>query len=207
MVVVSPFVAGQESRASPTDVAIDTISFLSDVTFFQNQTITRGTSLIGGAMVASGSKPRTTGFRSSMHKETKLDRQMKTGKGFKPYTDKSGRRFTKGLNTRRIGPHGELYGYRTSLKHNRGKGPIRRSPGAVRIGRALPVIGYGLVGSNLYNSNLRADDANQTVESALGLPDVYSFDAPVLGSEKLGFVTSPNFVIMSIKALYPGGLF
>ena len=171
MVVVSPFVAGQKKvdQQSPTDVVIDTFNILSNVTFLQNQAITRGTSLAGGALVAYGSKPRTTGYRSAISPSTKLDRKMQTGKGFKPYTDKLGRKFVKGLNKFEIGPVSEKYGYRTSLKKNR-KGPQPRSRGAMNLGKALPVLGVGLVGLNVYHSYVAGDSKSLTVEKNLGLP-------------------------------------
>jgi len=214
VVVVSPFVAGQkvENNQGFNQVK-STLKSLSDVTYFQNQTITRGTSLAGGALVAYGSKPRTTGYISYLHKPTVADKQLQTGKGFKPHT-KHGLKYTKpysGLGRSGVsGPATPRHGHYTqnhTAKSGVTTSPRKRSPRAVSLGRALPVLGYTLVGINLYNSYLRGDDANTTTRNMLGLPDVYSFDAPVLGSDRLGFVTSPNFILMSVKALYPGGLF
>ena len=214
MVVVSPFVAGQkEGNNQVLNQGISIIQSLSDVTYIQNQTAMRGTSLAGGALVAYGSKPRHSGYISYLHKPTSADVKLKTGKGFQPHT-KHGLKFTKpysGIGRSGVsGPATPRHGHYTQ-DHRSKRGvtqPARtRSPRAVALGRALPVLGYSLVGINLYNSYLRGDDPNATTRKALGLPPVYSFDAPVLGSEKLGFVTSPNFIMMSVKALYPGGLF
>ena len=67
------------------------------------------------------------------------------------------------------GPHGEKYGYRTSLKKNR-KGPIPRSRGAMNLGKTIPVLGMGLVLGNVYNSYVVGDSKELTVEKNMGLP-------------------------------------
>lgn len=168
--VVSPFVTKETTRPdSATAIVVDTVKSLSNVTFLQNQVITRGTHAAGAALVAYGSQPRTTGYRSSISPSTKVDRKMQTGKGFKPYTDKSGRKFVKGLNKFEIGPVSEKYGYRTSLKKNR-KGPQPRSRGAMNLGKTLPVLGVTLVGFNVYHSYVAGDSKSLTVEKNLGLP-------------------------------------
>jgi len=175
-VVVSPFVTKETTGPdSATAIVVDTVKSLSNVTFLQNQVITRGTHAAGAALVAYGSQPRTTGYRSSLSESTKVDRKTQTGKGFKPYTDKSGRKFVKGLNKFAIGPVSDEYGYRTSLKKNR-KGPLPRSRGAMNLGKALPVLGLGLVGLNIYNSYVAGDSKSLTFEKALGLPNAVMYD-------------------------------
>lgn len=174
--VVSPFVTKETTGPdSATAIVVDTVKSLSNVTFLQNQVITRGTHAAGAALVAYGSQPRTTGYRSSLSESTKVDRKTQTGKGFKPYTDKSGRKFVKGLNKFAIGPVSDEYGYRTSLKKNR-KGPLPRSRGAMNLGKALPVLGLGLVGLNIYNSYVAGDSKSLTFEKALGLPNAVMYD-------------------------------
>lgn len=174
--VVSPFVTKETTRLdSATAIVADTVKSLSNVTFLQNQVITRGTHAAGAALVAYGSQPRTTGYRSSLSESTKLDRKTQTGKGFKPYTDKSGRKFVKGLNKFAVGPVSEKYGYRTSLKKNR-KGPQPRSRGAMNLGKTLPVLGVGLVGLNIYHSVADGDSKALTIEKSMGLPNAVMYD-------------------------------
>jgi len=177
VVVVSPFVtAKQESSSSVTTLAYDTIKHLSNVTFLQNQAITRGTSAAGAALVAYGSQPRSTGYISYLHNPTKSDLKLKTGKGFKPNT-------THGLNYTKpysrfgrsgvTGPATPKHGHYTQdhkSKSGQSKTPRKRSPRAVTAGKVLPVLGMGLVVANILGSQASGDSKALTFEKALGLP-------------------------------------
>jgi len=217
VVVVSPFVRRQQKQSDrPGDVA-NIISSLADVTFFQNQALTRGTSLLsrpvqaaGIAMVAHGSKPRAFGYTSHLQPPTLADKKLQTGKGF-----------PKGGYTR----HGRIYDRATSSRlheneNRKGYGsrsikPRKTSSGIRRIGiatagfgKALPYIGYGLVGLNIYGNYRQGRDANYIVADSISTPMMeFGFGSPVLGSERLGRYLTPNTLVLGIKALYPGGLF
>ena len=164
VVVVSPFV-GQDADTKPK---ASVLKSLSDVTFLQNQAITRGTSLLstpvqvaGGAIIASSSKPRNTGYRSH------LQRRDSSGKRTFQSYEWRGRRYDKPLNTRRAGPMGKAYGYNTDYKSKsgvKGKKPGRMRSrtgraagiGIVGFGKALPTIGVGLAAYNVVRSPKQA---------------------------------------------------
>ena len=162
--VVSPFVGQDVNTSRKTNV----LKSLSDVTFLQNQAITRGTSLLstpvqvaGGAIIASSSKPRNTGYRSH------LQRRDSAGKrSFQSY-EWRGRRYDKPLNTRKPGPMGKEHGYNTDYKAKSGvkgnkPGRMRSRTGRaagiglVGFGRALPYIGVGLAAYNVVNAPKQA---------------------------------------------------
>lgn len=175
MVVVSPFVAGQQQKDDAQNVVIDVISSLSDVTFLQNQAITRGTSLAGGALVAYGSKPRTSGYISHLHNPTAADLALKTGKGFQPHT-RHGLRYTKpysGIGRSGVsGPATPRHGHYT--QDHKSKAGVtttarRRSPRAIGFGKAIPILGYGLVA---YNIMFDPKEANRVQKETgfFGLP-------------------------------------
>lgn len=164
MVVVSPFVGRDVNTSRKTNV----LKSLSDVTFLQNQAITRGTSLLstpvqvaGGAIVAHSSQVRNTGLRSH------LQRRDSAGKRTFQSYDGHGRRYDKPLNTRSAGPMGYDYGYNTDYQSKagvKGKKPGRMRSrvgraagiGLVGFGRALPTIGVGLAAYNVVRSPKQA---------------------------------------------------
>ena len=164
MVVVSPFV-GRDANTKPK---ASVLKSLSDVTFLQNQAITRGTSLLstpvqvaGGAIVAHSSQVRNTGYRSHIHLKDTAGKRS-----FEPY-EWRGRRYDKPLNTMTAGPAGWRYGYNTDYKTKsgvKGKEPGRRRSkvgraagiGLIGFGRALPTIGVGLAAYNVVRSPKQA---------------------------------------------------
>ena len=216
MVVVSPFV-GQDAntRRKPS-----VLKSLSDVTFLQNQAITRGTSLLstpvqvaGLSMAAVGSKPRNTGYRSH------LQRRDSTGKrSFQSY-EWRGRRYDKPLNTRKPGPMGKAYGYNTDYKTKSGvKG---KKPGRVRsrslrtagfglagFGRALPYIGYGLVAYNLATKGPKKTVEDEAAfgweTSGLGVADRYVFDGAIARGGKRTAVAANVTQTIAITKLMGG---
>lgn len=214
MVVVSPFVAGQkqQNERSPTEIAVDVVSSLSDVTFLQNQAITRGTSLAGGALVAYGSKPRTTGYISHLHKPTPADVKLKTGKGFKPNT-RHGLKYTKPYSgigrSGTSGPATPRHGHYTQ-DHRSKRGVTqsarRRSPRFVGVGRVLPVLGYGLIVYNISRHGPKKvvkDEARFNWEfSPIGMIDEHvlgnTLENSFLGQSRTGitFQSALNFAII-----------
>jgi len=216
VVVVSPFVRRQQKQTGAQEAA-NIISSLADVTFFQNQALTRGTSLLsrpvqgaGLAMVAHGSKPRAFGYTSHLQPPTLADKKLQTGKGF-----------PKGGYTR----HGRIYDRATSSRlheneNRKGYGsksikPRKTSSGIRRIGiatagfgKALPYIGYGLVAFNIYGNYRDGRDPNYIAADAISTPMMdFEFGTPVLGSAKLGRMLTPNQAVVALKMFYPGGLF
>lgn len=153
VVVVSPFV-GQDGPI------VDRLKSLSDVTFLQNQAITRGTSLasgptqaVGVAMVAYGSQPRNT-TRSHIQRN-------RHGKRFVKY-EAHGRRYAKPLG-RNESPVTRRYGYNTRMNTKAGvKGKSRQMSrsrvtrnvgvGVIGFGKALPYIGVGLAVANVIHN-------------------------------------------------------
>jgi len=210
--VVSPFVAGQRSKDGAQHVVLDTISSLSDVTFLQNQAITRGTSLAGGALVAYGSRPRTTGYISYLHKPDATDIKLQTGKGFKPHTT-HGLKYTKpvsGFGRSGVsGPATPMHGhYNQDYKSKPGvkKAPRRVSPRAVGLGRVLPVLGYGLIAYNISRHGPKKvvkDEARFNWEfSPIGMIDEHVLgnvlENSFLGQSRTGrtFQSALNFAII-----------
>lgn len=217
MVVVSPFVAGQNQEQISNPV-IDLISSLSDVTFLQNQAITRGTSLAGGALVAYGSKPRISGYISHLHNPTAADIALKTGKGFKPNT-RHGLKFTKpysGIGRSGVsGPATPRHGHYTqdhTSKAGVTKTARRRSPRAIGVGRAIPILGYGLVAYNLVYDPKAANKV-QKETGFFGLPthpDDWVLNRNIVGDLVTNLTTQPKSIsgaILVTRRLYPGGLF
>ena len=217
MVVVSPFVAGQNQEQNSNDV-IDLISSLSDVTFLQNQAITRGTSLAGGALVAYGSKPRYTGYISHLHNPSAVDKALKTGKGFAPNT-RYGLKFTKpysGIGRSGVsGPATPRHGHYTqdhTSKAGVTKTTRRRSPRAIGVGRAIPILGYGLVAHNILFDPKKANEV-QKETGFFGLPthpDDWVIDRNVLTNFVSSAATRPKSLsgaILVTRRFYPGGLF
>jgi len=130
-----------------------------------------------------------------------------------------GRRYAKPLG-RNESPVSRRYGYNTRMDTKAGvKGKSSKMAksralrnvgvGVVGLGKALPTIGYAMVGANLANHYRKGSDPNTAVEDSFSIPGLvrYDFDKPIMGSRKLAYLTSPNFIAMSLGALYPGGLF
>lgn len=220
MVVVSPFVAGQQEQneRNPTEIAVDVLSSLSDVTFLQNQAITRGTSLAGGALVAYGSKPRTSGYISHLHNPTAADKALKTGKGFTPHT-RHGLKFTKpysGIGRSGVsGPATPRHGHYT--QDHKSKAGVtqtarRRSPRAIGFGRAIPILGYGLVVHNILFDPKKANEVQKDT-GFFGLPthlDDWVISRSLVGDTFTSLTTTPKSVsgaILVTRRFYPGGLF
>lgn len=111
---------------------------------------------LGSSMVAYGLSPRPTTYISHVRRQTAYDRRMQTGKGFaNPYTDSSGRTFSKGLG--KESPTSSRHGYNTGSRHTRNRKRIRSRTltvaggGLYGLGKALPIIGYGYVAYSLYD--------------------------------------------------------
>lgn len=217
MVVVSPFVAGQKEGNNFTQ-GISIIQSLSDVTFIQNQAITRGTSLAGGALVAYGSKPRTSGYISHLHNPTAADKALKTGKGFAPNT-RHGLKFTKpysGIGRSGVsGPATPRHGHYTqdhTSKAGVTKTARRRSPRAIGVGRAIPILGYGLVAHNLLFDPKKANEV-QKETGFFGLPthpDDWVISRDVISNSFSTLATKPKSLsgaVLVTRRFYPGGLF
>ena len=216
VVVVSPFVGQDVNTSRKTNV----LKSLSDVTFLQNQAITRGTSLLstpvqvaGLGMAAVGSKPRNTGYRSH------LQRRDSAGKRTFQSYEWRGRRYEKPLNTRKPGPMGRAYGYETDYKTKSGvKG---KQPGRVRsrslraagfgihgFGRALPYIGYGLVAVNIVTKGpkkaVEEEAAFGWQTSGLGVADRYVFDGAIARGGKRTAVAANITQTIAITKLVGG---
>ena len=214
--MVSPFV-GRDANTKPK---ASVLKSLSDVTFLQNQAITRGTSLLstpvqvaGLGMAAVGSKPRNTGYRSH------LQRRDSAGKRTFQSYEAHGRRYDKTLNTRSAGPMGKSYGYETDYKSKSGvkgkSGRVRSRTlraagfGIVGFGRALPYIGYGLVAYNVATKGpgkTLEDEARFGWEtSGLGVADRYVFDGAIArGGKRTARAASVTQIVVLTKLM--GGI-
>ena len=174
--VVSPFV-GVPSQSDGSKMS-DISSTLFENRFFQNQLIRQGTSLAGPALIALGSRMKTSGDAPrTSYRHTR--QPVRHGKRSVKSSTYRGRVYDKPLKRNMFGyksPMGPDYGYRTDYKSKqikRGPGKAKTGKAISRVGRGAGVIGIGLVAYNIHRHGAK--------ETAKQEGKFWAHDVPLAG--------------------------